>query len=267
MSTLLNLDQPSIAKPAINAEILRFIEQTRRELGLAAHQMRILDWGCGRGSYVAYLRQAGYQAYGVDIADGAIAEARQQLDAMGCDAQTVIRKISAANQTDFQDESFHIVFSFQVLEHVADLASLLAEVRRVSMPGAVGIHIFPAKWRPLEVHLRMPFVHWFGKGAVRHMLIRAFLISGAQPAWREPLPTSVKDRASVLFRYSCENTYYRHLPDILRLFDSWGLHAKTDVLSHPKVQALRWLPKRSLEWLIVTFWSVQLISRRESERV
>jgi len=255
-------NEPSGTQPKLNAEILRFIEQTRRELGLAPAQMRILDWGCGRGSYVEFLRHAGYQAYGVDIADGAIAEARQRLAAQGCDPQAVIRKISPENQTDFEAGFFHLVFSFQVLEHVADLASLAAEVQRISQPHAVGIHIFPAKWRPLEVHLRMPFIHWFSKGTVRHSLIQLFVLLGVRPRWREPLPAGLQQRADVFFRYSCENTYYRGLDDIKQLFRATGFGADTNVLNHPRVQALTWLPKRPLEWLIVHFWSVQLVCRR-----
>ncbi len=246
---------------ALNGEILRFIERNRLALGLRPEQMRILDWGCGRGAYVEHLRRAGYDAYGVDIADGAIAEARQRIAGFGCDPVKVIRKISVENQTDFDAGMFHLVFSFQVLEHVSDLATLATEVRRISRSGAVGVHIFPAKWRPLEVHLRMPLVHWFPKANIRRWIIHMFLLLGVRPPWREPLPTSARDRAGIFFRYSCENTYYRSLAEITHEFRSNGFAAEPDVLSHPKLQALRWLPKQPLEWLIVHFWSVQLACR------
>ena len=47
--------------------ILRYIESYRRDRNLEAKEMNILDWGCGRGRTVLWLREQGYNAYGVDI--------------------------------------------------------------------------------------------------------------------------------------------------------------------------------------------------------
>jgi hypothetical protein len=38
-----------------NAEVVRYLELTRERLGLAKHEMNVLDWGSGRGEYVAWL--------------------------------------------------------------------------------------------------------------------------------------------------------------------------------------------------------------------
>ena len=51
----------------ISPEILRYIEYARDQLGLERNQMNILDWGCGRGNHVLFLREAGYNAFGVDV--------------------------------------------------------------------------------------------------------------------------------------------------------------------------------------------------------
>ncbi len=42
-----------------NGEVLRYLELTRERLGLRREEMNVLDWGSGRGEYVAWLRDAG----------------------------------------------------------------------------------------------------------------------------------------------------------------------------------------------------------------
>ena len=50
-----------------NAEVIRYLEETRERLGLQRYEMNVLDWGSGRGEYVAWLRDAGYNAFGAEI--------------------------------------------------------------------------------------------------------------------------------------------------------------------------------------------------------
>src|SRR3954451_6911212 len=48
----------------------------------------------------------------------------------------------------FADDSFDIVFSSNVLEHVPHIRELLGEMRRVLRPGGVAIHAMPSPtWR------------------------------------------------------------------------------------------------------------------------
>ena len=48
-----------------NGEVVRYLELTRKRLGLERRAM--LDWGSGRGEYVAWLRDAGSSAFGAEI--------------------------------------------------------------------------------------------------------------------------------------------------------------------------------------------------------
>ena len=54
-----------------NSEVVRYLELTRQRLGLQKSEMKVLDWGSGR-DYVAWLRQAGYDAYGAEIRKEAV---------------------------------------------------------------------------------------------------------------------------------------------------------------------------------------------------
>lgn len=78
---------------------------------------RVLDFGCGTRPYEAWFRSAGADYQGADIDGGH----EVQLRADG--------SIAAAAAT------FDLVASFQVLEHVWDLATYLGESHRVVKPG------------------------------------------------------------------------------------------------------------------------------------
>ena len=64
----------------------------------------------------------------------------------------------------FPDQSFDVVFSNAVIEHVGDVErqrQFVAEALRV------GRRVFvttPNRWFPIEVHTRLPLVHWLPKG-------------------------------------------------------------------------------------------------------
>jgi SAM-dependent methyltransferase len=65
----------------------------------------------------------------------------------------------------FPDQAFDVVFSNAVIEHVGD-----AERQRVFVAEAlrVGRRVFlttPNRWFPIELHTRLPLVHWLPKDA------------------------------------------------------------------------------------------------------
>ena len=70
----------------------------------------------------------------------------------------------------FPDQSFDVVFSNAVIEHVGD-----AERQRLFVAEAlrVGRRVFlttPNRWFPIEVHTRLPLVHWLPEARCRSRL-------------------------------------------------------------------------------------------------
>jgi ubiquinone/menaquinone biosynthesis C-methylase UbiE len=89
---------------------------------------RVLDLGCGEGAVTAVLAQAGARPLGVDVAEAALARARRR------HPQLSFERVPIDGPLPLADGTFDVVWSSEVIEHVADTARWLSEIRRVLMP-------------------------------------------------------------------------------------------------------------------------------------
>jgi len=89
---------------------------------------RALDVGCGTGEFTAALAQAGAHAIGVDVAEAALERARAR------HAELDFRLVPIDGPLPFEDGAFELAWASEVIEHVADTARWLSEVRRVLAP-------------------------------------------------------------------------------------------------------------------------------------
>jgi len=86
---------------------------------------RVLDLGCGDGTFAADLLAAGCAVVAADVAEGALAHAR----ARAPEAEAV--RLAEGDALPFAEDAFDVVWAGEVLEHAVDVVGLLAEVRRV----------------------------------------------------------------------------------------------------------------------------------------
>jgi len=89
---------------------------------------RALDLGCGAGEFTAALSEAGAEVIGADVAESALARARARCPALE------FRRVPFDGPLPFGDCAFELVWAGEVIEHVADTAVWLSEVRRVLVP-------------------------------------------------------------------------------------------------------------------------------------
>ncbi len=102
----------------------------RRRFALAsvAGDQRVLDLGCGTGDLAADLVHGGARVIAVDVAQAALDRARARHPELD------LRLVPIDGPLPFADGEFEAVWSSEVIEHVADTARWLSEVRRVLAP-------------------------------------------------------------------------------------------------------------------------------------
>jgi 2-polyprenyl-6-hydroxyphenyl methylase / 3-demethylubiquinone-9 3-methyltransferase len=97
----------------------------------------VLDLGCAGGFMAEALTARGAQVTGIDPAKAAIAAARSHATASGLDITYVV---GTGEALPYTDAAFDAIVCVDVLEHVADLSRVLAEVARTLRPG--GLFLF-----------------------------------------------------------------------------------------------------------------------------
>lgn len=182
-----------------------FLESAAARKGVPSSQLRVLDVGCGRGDRVAWLLDQGWNAWGADVQDAYLECGRGYIRDAGY-GDDRLRLITGPG-LPFEPDSFDVVLSDQVLEHVEDLDAFASGISSVTRRGGVGLHVFPARHRPIEPHMKTPFVHWLPKGTARRRALRLALRTGMSADYFTDYP--LDDRTSIFAKYSEEETYYR----------------------------------------------------------
>jgi SAM-dependent methyltransferase len=114
-----------------NAEFERSAKVFTRRLVPDDTPLRILDVGCGTGLNAQHLAAKGHTVVGLDLSPVAIERFRQKgFEGFVCD----IEKESGA---PFSSCSFDLIFASEVIEHIADTETFLAELNRLVRPGGV----------------------------------------------------------------------------------------------------------------------------------
>jgi SAM-dependent methyltransferase len=151
---------------------------------------RILDNGCGLGTYLDAFAPYSNQRFGLEI------EFERGLQAMPT-GNGIVQAVG--EQLPFANNSFDFVFSNEVIEHVVDDALCVAEMARVLRPGGRLLIFCPNRWYPVEQH----GIYWRGQYKFGNIPLVNYL------------PTPLRDKLAPHVRtYSRAGLrhLYRHLP-------------------------------------------------------
>ena len=203
------LTRADIGSPVIGIE--RYVAFLEHWLDRPLAGLRILDIGCGRGELVGALRHRGARAFGLEI-EPRFVKSGEVLETLYNDSHPILSLADGTGRSSFPDAFFDVVISNQVIEHVAELDRMMAEVARVLVAGGRTCHLFPARHRIVEPHFHMPLVHWLPKTSVRHVAVRVMLALGFARPYYAGRPA--RERAEIICRYSLEQTYYRSIGSI-----------------------------------------------------
>jgi 2-polyprenyl-3-methyl-5-hydroxy-6-metoxy-1,4-benzoquinol methylase len=110
---------------------------------------RVLDVGCGEGQFAVELVRAGFLVVGVDVAEEPLRRARVSHPDLD------LRVVSGDGPWPLSDASFDVVWVGETIEHVADTAGWLSEVRRVLRSGGSLLLTTPAHGRLAMLRLAL----------------------------------------------------------------------------------------------------------------
>ena len=158
----------------------------------------VLDLACGEGYGSSLIANVARSVTGADISDEAIQHASETYKKSNL-------KFRQGNATtlDFPDASFDVVVSFETIEHLAEQAKMIAEIRRVLRPD--GALVISSPNRPVyseesgehnEFHIKeldfnefddllkaqFPYVRYYGQRLLMGSVIQSF--NGGQSTYR-----------------------------------------------------------------------------------
>ena len=102
----------------------------------AARGLRVLEIGCGLGTDGAQFALAGANYIGVDLTEASVELARKKFELSGLRGEF---RVADAENLDFADDSFDLVYSHGVLHHTPDTKQAVREIHRVLKPGGRAI--------------------------------------------------------------------------------------------------------------------------------
>lgn len=136
---------------------------------------RLLENGCGVGLYLEHLNPLGCETVGLEYELPRALEAKAK-------AANVIG--AAGENLPFPVESFDLILSNEVIEHVIDDRKAVQEMVRVLVPGGRLILFCPNRWYPFETH----GIYWRGE----YRFGNKFLVNYLPRKLRDKLAPHVK---------------------------------------------------------------------------
>jgi ubiquinone/menaquinone biosynthesis C-methylase UbiE len=134
--------------------------------GIDVSNKRVLDIGSGLGGVDILLatKHGAAQVIGIDVEEQLVESARALVSAKGL-MERVTFQLVVPGPLPFPDASFDVVFSKDAMVHIADKATLYAEVLRVLKPGG---WFTAADWLWAEGAAESPVVDaWLSKGPLK----------------------------------------------------------------------------------------------------
>ena len=188
---------------------------------------KILDSGCGSaGLLLAFANAGAIDLVGIELDPNIYRLAVLRTSAIG--HIHIFQEDAWILQTS--EESFDIVVSNQVIEHVSDYSAYLTTLTRLLKPGGILLIACPNRLWPFEAHSNLPFIHYLPRRSARKMASRI--------ECSKFVTKSMRDRARTSLLYETDFSYFYlkkllldHDLEVLEMNHPRNLLA--DLFSHP----------------------------------
>ncbi len=224
-------------------------QERRLQMILAAAGERIkgsvLENGCGVGMYLDHLRPHTHDLTGLDIEFERVKEAL---------ARNVKTLNAVGEYLPFAENSFDLILSHEVLEHVQDDFSAVREMVRVLKPGGRLVLFCPNRGYPFETH----GFYWRGKYHFGNIP----LINYLPRAWRDRLAphVDVYTRRDLEILFCCLPVKFVERKILFGAYDN--IIARKPRLGRALRTLLQWLERTPLRFLGLShFWVVEKLPK------
>ncbi|MBU1023315.1 class I SAM-dependent methyltransferase, partial [bacterium] len=149
----------SPGKPADVGDFLleRRLRLLRKYIPNLAKLDRVLDYGCGNGAQTLLIAELANHIDALEISPEHYTMAVENLRGI----KNIKTHLYDGDKIPFEDNSFDLIYSFEVLEHTQDERKSLIEIHRVLKPGAPLLMTVPNKWWIFETHgANLPYLKW-----------------------------------------------------------------------------------------------------------
>ena len=137
----------------------QFIQQRLAHFGQGRSFDHILNLGTGEGDYDAMIAPYGKRLTACDINADDVAFAQQ----LNTDISHLSYKVENALSLSFGDNSFDLITSVDVIEHVGQPAQMIDEIGRVLRPDGLVFITFPSHHYPFSYDPINKIADWLGR--------------------------------------------------------------------------------------------------------
>src|SRR5215813_13954974 len=109
-----------------------YVDHRLRVFQNHCYKGKVLDYGCGTGSNSRRLAALGWEVWGVDCDRARLNLAVETSQQQGLEDKCYFREVEKTEKhLPFPQGFFDSVFASEVIEHVPDVATFIAEIKRV----------------------------------------------------------------------------------------------------------------------------------------
>jgi 2-polyprenyl-6-hydroxyphenyl methylase/3-demethylubiquinone-9 3-methyltransferase len=130
-------------------------------------RMLVADVGCGAGTSSMLWAEAGHQVIGIDVNEPLIQLAKQRARK---NHVNVAYRVSSATDLPLEDTSVDVCAAAELLEHVENWESCIAEFIRVLKPGGLLWMSTTNALCPIQHEFNLPLFSWYPKPLKAHYI-------------------------------------------------------------------------------------------------